>query len=148
MGADRWGPPSIKKKLHFFWVKILIFFGFFFGSNFAECPPFAECPALGKAFAECPTKDTRQRRLCRVIFCRVWFAECYTRRTIRRVFSVFCRVFGTLGKLKESGSVSMLYVRICVRFVINIPNFSEKNTIFSYVRSIGKGICSSLCLLY
>ena len=59
------------KKITFFWVKILIFFGFFFGSNFAECPPFAECPALGKAFAECPTKNTQQRCICRVIFYRV-----------------------------------------------------------------------------
>ena len=79
MGADRWGPPPIKKNFHFFWVKIPIFFGFFFGSNFAECRHsakalpsarqktlgkdvfadsfFAECSlpsaALGKAFAEC-----------------------------------------------------------------------------------------------
>ena len=79
MSADRWGPPPIKKKFPFFWVKIPIFFGFFFGSNFAECRHsakalpsarqktlgkdvfadsfFAECSlpsaALGKAFAEC-----------------------------------------------------------------------------------------------
>ena len=59
------------KKITFFLGKNSHFFGFFFGSNFAECSPFAECPALGKAFAECPTKDTRQRHLCRVIFCRV-----------------------------------------------------------------------------
>ena len=32
--------------------------------------------ALGKAFAECPIKYTRQRVLCRSIFCRVCFAEC------------------------------------------------------------------------
>jgi len=32
--------------------------------------------ALGKAFAECPIKDTWQRGLCRSIFCRVFFAEC------------------------------------------------------------------------
>ena len=35
--------------------------------------------ALGKAFAECPIKDTRQRGLCRSIFCRVFFVECRTR---------------------------------------------------------------------
>jgi len=35
--------------------------------------------ALGKAFAECPIKDTRQRGFCRSIFCRVFFAECRTR---------------------------------------------------------------------
>ena len=46
------------------------FFEFFF------CFNFAECRALGKGFAECPTKDTRQRRLCRLIFYRVVFAEC------------------------------------------------------------------------
>ena len=32
--------------------------------------------ALGKVFAECPIKNTRQRGLCRSIFCRVFFAEC------------------------------------------------------------------------
>ena len=72
---------SIDKKNSIFWVKIPIFFGFFFGSNFAECRHsakalpsarqktlgkdafadglFIECSlpsaALGKTFAECPT---------------------------------------------------------------------------------------------
>jgi len=32
--------------------------------------------ALGKTFAECPIKDTRQSRLCRLKFRRVFFAEC------------------------------------------------------------------------
>ena len=46
-------------------------FSGFFGSNFTKCR------ALGKAFAERPTKDTRQIRLCPPIFCRVAaFAEC------------------------------------------------------------------------
>ena len=31
---------------------------------------------LGKAFAECPIKDTRQRGLCRSIFCLVFLTEC------------------------------------------------------------------------
>ena len=34
--------------------------------------------ALGKAFAKCPIKDTRQRGLCRSIFYRVFFTECRT----------------------------------------------------------------------
>ena len=41
--------------------------------------------ALGKAFAECPTKDTRQRGLCRHRLCRVIFAEGYTRQRLCRV---------------------------------------------------------------
>ena len=73
MGADWWGPPSIKKNYIFFGKKSH-FFGFFFGSNFAECRAlskgFAECPlpsaALGKAFAkyklgftECPRHSAK-----------------------------------------------------------------------------------------
>ena len=69
-GAGRWGAPPIKK---------IPIFRVFFGSNFAECR------ALGKGFAECPTKDTRQRRLCRPIFCRVTFAECSTRQSLCRI---------------------------------------------------------------
>ena len=48
--------------------------------------------ALGKAFAECPIKDTRQRGLCRSIFCRVFFAECHTRQRLCRVQFDLCRV--------------------------------------------------------
>ena len=65
MGADRWGPPSIKKNLYFFWVKILIFFGFFFGSNFAECRHSAK--ALPSA---------RQKTLGKDVFADSFFAEC------------------------------------------------------------------------
>jgi hypothetical protein len=56
------------------------FFFAFFGSNFAECQ------ALGKVFAKCPIKDTRQRRFCRQFFYRVSFAECNTRQSLCRVF--------------------------------------------------------------
>ena len=62
MGADRWGPPSIKK-FPFFGVKIPIF-RVFFGSNFAECR------ALGKGFAEC-----RFLALGKEIFADKIFAE-------------------------------------------------------------------------
>ena len=48
------------KKITFFLVKILIFFGFF---RFQLCRVSALCR---EAFAECPTKNTRQRRLYRV----------------------------------------------------------------------------------
>jgi len=48
--------------------------------------------ALGKAFAECPIKYTRQRVLCRSIFCRVCFAECRTRQRLCRVQYSLCRV--------------------------------------------------------
>ena len=87
------------KKNSIFLVKIPIFFGFFFGSNFAECR------ALGKGFAECPTKDTRQRRLCRLIFYRVVFAECNTRQSLCRVQIGLCRVPLALGKATDSRSV-------------------------------------------
>ena len=60
--------------------------------------------ALGKGFAECPTKDTRQRRLCRLFFCRVLFAECSTRQSLCRVQIGLCRVPLALGKFTESGS--------------------------------------------
>jgi hypothetical protein len=44
-----------------------IFFGDFFVLNFAECR------ALGKGFAECPIKKTRQSSLCRhFFFFAVW----------------------------------------------------------------------------
>jgi hypothetical protein len=44
---------------------------------------FVECfLILGKVFAECPKKSTRQKTLCR----------CYTRQTFYRQ-RVFCRVF-------------------------------------------------------
>ena len=47
--------------------------------RFLSAKPLPSAPgALGKAFAECLIKDTRQRGLCRSIFCRVFFAECHT----------------------------------------------------------------------
>ena len=105
-GAGQWGPPSIKK-IPFFFGKNSHLFRVFFGFNFAECR------ALGKGFAECPIKNTRQSWLCRHFFWRVLFAECYTRRTICRVFYVFCRVFRALGKLKESGSERHSNTNLC-----------------------------------
>ena len=61
--------------------------------------------ALGKAFAECPIKNTRQRPLCRPEFCRVLFAECGTRQRLCRMYLGLCRVFLTLGKASVSRSV-------------------------------------------
>ena len=40
---------------------------------------------LGKVFAECPTKGTRQRTLYRRKICRVVFAKCGTRQRLCRV---------------------------------------------------------------
>jgi len=65
----------------------LLFFDDFFVSIFAECR------ALGKAFAECPINDTRQRALCRQDFYGALFAECYTRQSLCQVFLGLCRVF-------------------------------------------------------
>jgi hypothetical protein len=56
-------------------------------------------------FAECPTKNTRQRRLCRCTVCRAFFAECDTQQRLCRVFLRLCRVLRALGKACESGSV-------------------------------------------
>ena len=59
---------------------------------------------IGKVFAECPMKNTRQTGLCRVNSSRVLFAECYTRQSLCRVFSRLCRVSVALGKQEKSSS--------------------------------------------
>jgi hypothetical protein len=56
------------------------------------------------ANAECPTKSTRQRGRCRCTVRRAFFAECYTRQSVCRVFSRICRVPKALGKGAVSGS--------------------------------------------
>ena len=66
--------------------------------------------ALGKTFAECPIKDTRQRGLCRSNFCRVFFAECRTRQRLCRVQFGLCRVPQALGKEPKSSCVLMAWV--------------------------------------
>jgi hypothetical protein len=60
--------------------------------------------ALGKVFAESPTKSTRQRGCCRCTVRRAFFAECYTRQNLCRVQNSLCRVFRTHGKEADSGS--------------------------------------------
>jgi hypothetical protein len=57
-----------------------------------------------KSFAECPTKSTRQRRLCRCTVCRAFFVKCYTRQSLCRVFLRLRRVLQALGKAIDSGS--------------------------------------------
>jgi hypothetical protein len=76
---------------------------------------FAECGTLrsAKAFAECPTKCTRQSPRCWHFFFRVSFAECNTRQSLCRVFLELCRVFLTLGKVAVSRSACW----ICVEFL-------------------------------
>jgi hypothetical protein len=59
---------------------------------------------LGKGFAECPMKCTRQSPLCRHFLFRVSFAKCNTRQNLCRVFLELCRVFLTLGKVAISRS--------------------------------------------
>ena len=63
--------------------------------------------ALGKAFAECPIKDTRQRGLCRSIFYLVFFTECRTRQKLCRVKFGLCRVPQALDKEPESSSACL-----------------------------------------
>jgi hypothetical protein len=60
-----------------------------------------------KKFAECPRKNTRQRRLCRCTVCRAFFAECHTRQRLCRVFLRLHRVLQALGKAIDSGSVGL-----------------------------------------
>ena len=60
--------------------------------------------ALGNVFAECSTKNTRQRQLCRVLFCRVPFARCNTRQTLCRVFFCLRRVPWAHSQHMNSGS--------------------------------------------
>jgi hypothetical protein len=74
--------------------------------------------ALGKAFAECPIKCTRQRGLCRQIFYRAPFAECSTRQSLCRVYIVLCRVPEALGKEAVSGSVCMTPLGLKVWFAL------------------------------
>jgi hypothetical protein len=57
-------------------------------------------------FAECPRKNTRQRRFCRCIVCRAFFAECDTQQSLCRVLLRLCRVLQALGKGGDSGSAS------------------------------------------
>jgi hypothetical protein len=47
---------------------------------------------LSKVFVECPIKSTRQRSRCQYTVRRAFFAECYTRYSLCRVFSRLCRV--------------------------------------------------------
>ena len=110
VGADRWGPPHQLKK-SIFLGKNSHFFGFFL---FQLC----RVSALGKGFAECPTKDTRQRRLCRRVICRVFFAECSTRQSLCRVQIGLCRVPLTLGKATESGSALSLRMLLAKRLSV------------------------------
>ena len=63
--------------------------------------------ALGNVFAECSTKNTRQRNVCRLCVRRVPFAECNTRQRICRVYIGLCRVPEALGKEAVSGSDSI-----------------------------------------
>jgi hypothetical protein len=53
---------------------------------------------LGKVFAECPTKNTRQRVLCWPFLYRFLFAEYNTWQRVCRVLILFCRACHTLGK--------------------------------------------------
>jgi hypothetical protein len=62
--------------------------------------------ALGKAFAECLIKGTRQRHLCRPKFYRGLFAECGTRQSLYRVQNSLCRVPPALSKEPDSSSVA------------------------------------------
>ena len=59
--------------------------------------------ALGKVFAVCPIKNTRQRNVCRLCIRRVLFAERNTRQSLCRVFFGLRRVTWAHGKLPDSG---------------------------------------------
>jgi hypothetical protein len=60
--------------------------------------------ALGKVFAECPTKSTRQRSRCRYTVHRDLFVKSHTRQRVCEVFSVLCRVTEALVKVAMSGT--------------------------------------------
>jgi hypothetical protein len=67
-------------------------------------------------FAECPRKSIRQRSLCRCTVYRAFFAECYTRQSLCRVFLRLRRVLQALGEAIDSGSglryMGILFVRL------------------------------------
>jgi hypothetical protein len=52
---------------------------------------------------------TRQRSLCRCTVCRAFFAECYTRQSLCRVFLRLRRVLPALGEEVDSGSVALCF---------------------------------------
>ena len=60
--------------------------------------------------SQCPIKGTRQRGLCRSIFCRVFFAECRTRQRLCQVQFDLCRVPQALGKEPESSSDRAIFL--------------------------------------
>jgi hypothetical protein len=66
-------------------------------------------------FGECPRKSTRQRSLCRCTVCRAFFAECYTRQSLCRVFLRLHRVLQALGEAIDSGSEFLCLINVCNR---------------------------------
>ena len=91
-GAGWWRPPP-NFFLKIFAIILEFFRIFILPSAFL---------ALGKGFTECPTKSTRQRLFCRLILCRVPFAECGTRQSLCRVYFGLYRVPTALGKAPVS----------------------------------------------
>ena len=61
-------------------------------------------PALGKGFAECPTKKHSANSYLPTKRCRVLYAECYIRQSSCRVFLGHCRVPLALGETTISRS--------------------------------------------
>ena len=99
--GGRWpvGASIDKKNFIFFLGKNPIFSGFF-GFNFAECR------ALGKGFAECPIKDTRQSWLCRRCLWRVLFA---VGEPFAECFMSFAECFGHSANSRSP----VVYDHIC-----------------------------------
>jgi hypothetical protein len=81
-------------------------------------------------FAECPRKNTRQRRLCRCTVCRAFFAECHTRQSLCRVFLRLCRVLRALGKALVSGSASSQIYIVFYHINVFLIDFHELDYIF------------------
>jgi hypothetical protein len=73
--------------------------------------------ALGKAFGECPTKNTRQRALCHQNDWRVTYTEGGTRQRLCRVHLGLYRVPVALIKEAESGSAK--FVSFSFSLIIN-----------------------------
>ena len=96
--------PLPDKKKYFFPIfknHFVIFLEFF-------ClPSVFLCRVPDKGFAECPTKGTQQRTLCRLFLCQVVFAECRTRQSFAECIWAFA----------ESGSVGIDIVRLAAELL-------------------------------
>ena len=110
--------------------KLLLFLGFSH-FHFAECKSLPSAfPALGKGFAECPTKSTRQIVVCREGICRQLFAECSTRQRLCRMQSLLCRV--QLHSAKHASALVCLLIIIVLKMPPNLYKWDDQEIVNNF----------------